>query len=90
MIIYYLYILQSQNFNRFYIGVTQDIQNRLKRHNKGSTRSTKPYRPWKIIYFEKYSDKNLVYKREFYLKHPKGYLEKINIINNNRTPGEVA
>ena len=87
---YYLYVLQSQNFNKFYIGVTQDIQNRLKRHNKGSTKSTKPYRPWKMIYFEKYLNKKLACKREFYLKHPKGYLEKIDIINNNRTPGEVA
>jgi putative endonuclease len=90
VIMYYLYILQSQNFNRFYIGVTEDIQRRLKKHNKGSTKSTKLYKPWKIIYSEKYLDKNLVYKREFYLKHPEGYLEKIKIINNNRTFGEIA
>ena len=74
---YTVYIIQSltQN-NRFYIGVTKNLEKRLKKHNNGSSRATKPYRPWKVIYQEVYLNKQEAYKREYYLKHPKGYREK--------------
>lgn len=87
---WYVYILQSTIRKRFYVGVTQNIEFRLRDHNKGSTKSTKPYRPWKLIYKESYKDKKEAYKREYYLKHPKGYLEKIKIIDKISHPGEVA
>ncbi len=77
---YYLYILQSLKIKRFYIGVTTDPMQRLKKHNNGSTKSTKPYRPWKIIYLEKFDNKQKAYQREFFLKHPQGFLEKKKII----------
>ena len=77
---YFVYVLKSTKHNRYYIGVTKDIHKRLKKHNNGSSRSTKPYRPWVIIYNEKYKDKSDAYRREYYLKSPKGYLEKKRII----------
>jgi putative endonuclease len=86
---HYVYILQSVDYGRFYIGVTQNIEIRLKQHNAGSSKSTKPYRPWKVVYTEKFKSKKEAYKREFYLKHPKGYQEKLKIINNLKN-GEVA
>jgi putative endonuclease len=45
-----VYILRSISFDRFYIGKTSDINERLKRHNAGREKSTKPYLPWQIIY----------------------------------------
>ena len=73
---YCVYILKSLTTGRFYTGVTNDIKERLKNHNKGGTKSTKPFKPWRIVYKEEFTDKRLAYKREFYLKSPKGYLEK--------------
>jgi putative endonuclease len=87
MEIYYVYILKSEVVNRYYIGCTTDDAKRLKEHNLGKTKSTKPYRPWKLIYKELYTNKQEAYKREWHLKHPKGYLEKIKIIAEH---GEVA
>ncbi len=81
---YYLYVLQSLKRKRFYIGVTKNIKERLKKHNNSSTRSTRPYRPWKLIYWEKFNDKQEAYKREFFLKSPKGFLEKKRIIEEHR------
>jgi len=78
---YCVYILKSIKTNRFYTGVSSDITERLKNHNKGGTRSTKPYRPWMIVYKEEYIDKSKAYKREYYLKSPKGYLEKKEILS---------
>lgn len=81
---FYVYVLQSVNTERFYIGVTKNLYRRLKQHNNGVSSSTKPYRPWRLIYKEVYLNKDAAYKREFYLKTPKGYLEKKKILDINR------
>ena len=84
---YFVYFLKSKNKERFYIGCTNNLEKRLKEHNLGKTKSTKPYIPWKIFYSEEFVDKKDAYKREWHLKHPKGYLEKLRIIEKH---GEVA
>lgn len=56
MVEFYVYILYSKSHNRFYIGQTNSIKDRLNRHNLGVEKSTNPYVPWKLIgYFEKQS-----------------------------------
>lgn len=75
-----MYILKSLIAEKYYIGCTSDLEKRIKEHNSAKTKSTKPYLPWKIIYYENYLGKSEAYKREWHLKHPKGYLEKIEII----------
>ncbi|MCX7616265.1 MAG: GIY-YIG nuclease family protein [Patescibacteria group bacterium] len=77
---YFVYFLKSESTGRFYIGCTRDIDKRLRYHNSGKNKSTKPYRPWKLIYFESYDSIKDAYRREWYLKHSKGYLEKRFII----------
>ena len=81
---YYVYILQSQNDNHFYIGASADVAKRLEKHNSGASKSTKQYRPWNIIYMEDFVTKPQAMKREYYLKSPKGYLEKRKIIDDNK------
>jgi len=78
---YYVYILKSSVLNKYYTGVTSNIKKRLRNHNIGGTKSTKPYNPWNIVYKEEYISKNEAYKREYYLKSPKGYLEKKSIMS---------
>ena len=79
---HYVYILQSIKDKKFYIGCTSLVPDeRLKKHNAGSVKSTKSRRPFKLIYFETFSGKLDAYKREFYLKSPQGYSEKREIIN---------
>ncbi len=77
-----MYILKSLIAERYYIGCTSDLEKRIKEHNSAKTKSTK-----KIIYYENYLGKSEAYKREWHLKHPKGYLEKIEIIKKH---GSVA
>jgi predicted GIY-YIG superfamily endonuclease len=67
----------------YYIGCSsRKPEVRLKEHNSGMVKSTKCRRPLKIIYTETHIDKNIAFRREWFLKHPKGYQEKLNIINN--------
>jgi predicted GIY-YIG superfamily endonuclease len=33
-----------------YVGFTEDISARLKKHNEGGNASTAPYQPWEVIF----------------------------------------
>ena len=66
------YILESIKNGRRYVGSTDDIQQRLKHHNSGANKSTKPYRPWKVIYTEDFDTKPDAFKREMQIKSYKG------------------
>ncbi len=65
---YYLYILLGTKPNWHYIGSTDNLKRRFKDHNAGKVKSTRPYRPLKIIHIEEYESRTLVRKRETFLK----------------------
>jgi predicted GIY-YIG superfamily endonuclease len=41
----YVYVLKSEKHWRFYVGLANDVEVRLKEHNNGKTKSTRPYKP---------------------------------------------
>ncbi len=70
---YYVYILQSINHSdRYYIGWTEDLENRLKSHNHGKSTYTNKYRPWKIKTYIAFTEKQRALDFEHYLKSPSG------------------
>ncbi|MDW3197286.1 MAG: GIY-YIG nuclease family protein [Cytophagales bacterium] len=69
---YTVYVLRSLNHNKTYVGLTSDIERRLAEHNAGRSRSTKPNRPWELIYHEEYESRDEARKREKYLKSGSG------------------
>ncbi len=69
---YYAYVLYSKKFNRFYKGSCQDLNKRLDQHNSGDTRSTRPFIPWGIVYFEEFKTRKEALKREKYFKSAAG------------------
>jgi putative endonuclease len=46
-----VYILQSSITEKYYCGQTNDLQQRLLRHNASMVKSTKHGVPWKVIGF---------------------------------------
>ncbi len=66
---FYTYILISGKTGKYYIGSTNNVANRLKRHNQGYIRSTKAYRPWKLLYTEKYQTLGKARARENQVKN---------------------
>jgi len=48
---YFVYILYSEKFDKFYIGQTNNTDDRLKRHNAGYNKATAPYIPWTLLWF---------------------------------------
>lgn len=69
---YFVYVIQSDVDGRFYKGLTKDIENRVEEHNTGKTKSTRPYKPWKLVYLEKYKTREEARKRELFLKSGEG------------------
>lgn len=69
LLMVYVYVLRSEAFNQWYIGYTPDLKRRLETHNTGKVESTKRYMPWKLIYYEAYTDEFLARQRERKLKH---------------------
>ncbi|HTO38600.1 MAG TPA: GIY-YIG nuclease family protein [Brumimicrobium sp.] len=65
---YWVYILQSEKDNSFYIGQTSSIEGRLLEHNQGISRYTSRKIPWKIVYTEEYSSRKEAMQREQFLK----------------------
>jgi len=75
----YVYVLYNLEHNRRYIGQTTNLKQRLKQHNAGKTKSTKPYRPWIMVYSEDFETLSEALAREKYLKSGSGreYLNKV-------------
>ena len=51
---YFIYILKSLRYCKSYVGCTDNLERRIIEHNSGKMMFTKKYKPWKIIYTEKY------------------------------------
>ena len=70
---YYTYILQSQKApERFYIGFTEQLESRLKSHNRGENPYTSKLKPWRIKTAIAFSDCQKAVDFEEYLKTPSG------------------
>lgn len=65
---FYVYILQSIKTKRLYIGFTDNLKRRLEKHNNLQVKSTKPYAPFNLIYFEAYKTVDMAKTRENKLK----------------------
>jgi len=68
----YVYILVSQEDEHFYVGVTDDLKARLKKHNAGEVPHTSKYRPWKLKTYIAFSDEQKAFAFEKYLKSHSG------------------
>ena len=68
----YVYAIRSLLDGRIYVGMTTDLERRIKEHNAGKTFSTRPYIPWEIIYKETCLNRFEARKREKYLKGGSG------------------
>ena len=74
MMLFYAYILYSSVKDKFYIGHTEDVENRLLQHN---TRNNLGTNDWTVVYTEKYDNRSDAMKREKEIKYKKSrkYIE---------------
>jgi putative endonuclease len=65
---FYVYLLKSLKDGNYYIGQTENIEARLKYHNRGRVKSTKNRRPFILIGAEEYQTRKESRWREYNLK----------------------
>ncbi len=65
---FYVYVIRSKSDGKSYIGSTTDLKRRLKEHNDGDVKSTRPRRPLELLYYEAYKVEKDARLREAALK----------------------
>ncbi len=69
----YVYILQSElDSEHYYSGITDNIVQRLAKHNSGAVKHTAKYRPWRVKTYIVFSDTAKTVEFEKYLKSGSG------------------
>ena len=64
---YYVYLLQTVEKDRTYIGYTSDLKRRIQEHQAGESKSTRGRR-WQLKYYEAYAEEQDARDREKTLK----------------------
>lgn len=70
---HYVYILESKKDGSKYIGMTDDLKQRIKDHNSGSAKYSKTKKPFSLIWYCAFLNKSKALKFEKYLKHGSGH-----------------
>jgi putative endonuclease len=76
---YYVYIIYSPTLDKFYIGQTQDLDDRIFRHTNSGSKSTKISNDWILKYQESFATRSEAIRRESEIKKKKSrkYLERL-------------
>ena len=65
---FYVYILYSEKLHRYYAGSTNNVEDRLRRHNSGQGKYTKKGVPWKLVKVYRKSTRPEAVKLEMRIK----------------------
>ena len=79
---FYVYILYSEYLDSYYVGVSGNVEERLKKHlsnHKGYTAKTKD---WIIVYTEVFENKKQALRREKAIKNWKSKIMIQKLINS--------
>ncbi|TAH00170.1 MAG: GIY-YIG nuclease family protein [Sphingobacteriales bacterium] len=63
-----VYILHSQSLNKYYVGSTSNLSERLKKHNSNHKGFTGNTADWVIMYIESFPTKSLAFAQEMKIK----------------------
>ncbi len=75
---WYVYIIKSINKRWYYVGSTNRLLERIEEHNNGLVKSTRPHKPFKLVFIKKF--KIEVEARAYEQKLKKCRIEKERII----------
>ena len=81
---YYCYIIYSKSINRFYIGATSQLEERIKKHNTNHKGYTGKSNDWKLVYKEEFTILEEAYQRERQIKKWKSRSKIEMLIKNTK------
>jgi putative endonuclease len=71
---HYDYLLKSEAFaDQRYVGLTSDLKVRLGDHNAGKSPHTAKFKPWSLVTYLAFSDRQKAESFERYLKSGSGH-----------------
>jgi len=71
---YYVYLIRSiKNPKKTYIGFTNDLEQRMEKHNSGAFIYTSDHRPWKLVTYICFDEESKAMEFEKYLKVGSGH-----------------
>ena len=88
--IFYVYLIKSTFKNWTYVGFSENIWRRIKQHNSGQTKSTKPYKPFNVLFVQEVHIRTEARSLEKYLKvrfNKESLLQVIAEVVEWQTPG---
>jgi putative endonuclease len=65
---YFVYFLKSEKNGDLYIGSTENVDERVGKHNGGKVKSTKGYRPWVLLGYEQCGTRSEAFRKEMFYK----------------------
>jgi predicted GIY-YIG superfamily endonuclease len=69
----YVYFLESIDHpDRNYVGLPDDLRDRLKTHNAGGSPHTAKFKPWRLVTYVAFSDEAKAIAFERYMKSASG------------------
>ena len=84
---FYVYIIESIESKRYYIGQTENLKVRIERHNKGRNLSTKAYLPWELKWWKEFETRAEAMKIEKRIKGIKKRESIKNFVTENKFRG---
>jgi putative endonuclease len=65
---YYVYLLESEALpDQRYVGLSSDLKQRFQDHNTGKSPHTAKYRPWRLVTYVAFSNRQKALEFERYL-----------------------
>ncbi|MBI9038166.1 MAG: GIY-YIG nuclease family protein [Bacteroidales bacterium] len=80
---YYFYILFSHQTDKYYIGHTNNLSDRLRKHNTNHKGFTGKANDWQIVFLEKFNSKSEAFVRERQVKKWKNRQRIEKLISND-------
>jgi putative endonuclease len=65
---HYVYILESEENERYYVGRSKNPERRVDHHNTTSTGFTSRYRPWALVFQQEFDSKEEAVSAEQLIK----------------------
>jgi len=86
--IYYIYILYSANFDKYYIGQSKNVFARLEHHNTDDKNTfTSKFKPWLLVaYFNVGTSRGTALKLEKFIKKQKSRNLLLQLVDPDFVP----
>jgi len=84
---FFVYILEAIESKKYYIGQTCNLEQRVRTHNSGRVKSSRPDAPWKLKWWKEYPSRSEAVKMEMKLKKLKKRTEVERFVRLNDFSG---